>query len=615
VSDNQKISARFAAGLAAVILSACGGGGGGGGGSSSVAYLEITSGNAGAVTSAVIQTVGSSLAVADAGGSDLNVSPADAAAGVGALAVTRFLPHLRRYALGVVDPLASVGPIDEPCIESGFITLSGNVADPGTLSVGDRITADFNFCNDGDGVVIDGRLALVIRAFALDLQTGGFLIRADVDLTNFDVTENDELISADGSFELTLDSRAVPTVLTRIAGGSLDIAYGGDSFTLTDFDETAEFDASVVPYRNLISAVGTLVSSLLAGKVDYGTTTPVEGPAGDAPDAGTILITGANGATIRVVVLDQSTVELRLDLDGNGTVDEVQTTTWADLGGAVAPGVTANNARAVVREALAATAQFGIGARDAGAQFSTDGAFYTALSQIAVPGPFGPITFLCQASTGPAIVTGQLAVLGDFSVGDQFNGVYNGCYQATPPGQYPIGSIIVSGALDTTVTSYDGFGGFFTVGFDGVFDGFNGTTGEFAATYGRPDPTIISYSATSPAVQMTGTGARALNAVSVDANINSFVSPSRLTRSFAAEMYTALVPGRFTIETLTPLESDGDNDLATGPDTGEFTVTADNGSAVTVVAVDAFNARFDLDLDGNGSTDQILNVAWAELVP
>jgi len=399
-------------------------------------------------------------------------------------------------------------------------------------------------------------------------------------------------------------------------GASLEIAYGGDSFTLEDFDESSEFTASVVPFRNLITAVGTLISSLLDGKVDYGTTTPVEGPAGDAPDAGAILITGANGATIRVVVLDPSTVELRLDLDGNGTVDEVQTTTWAELGGTVAPGVTANNARAIVREALGATAQFGITARDAGAQFGSDGAFYTALAQITVPGAFGPLSFLCQASTGPAIVTGQLAVLGEFRVGDQFNGVYSGCLQASPPGQFPIGSISVSGSLETTVTSYSGFGGFFTVGFDGVFDGFNGVTGEFAATYDRSDPTTIAYSSASAAVQMTGLGARALNAVSVEANINSFVSPSRLTRSFAAEMYTALVPGRYTIETQTPLVSD--LGLATGPDTGEFTVTADNGSAVTVVAVDPGDpevpyARFDLDLDGNGSIDQSLTVAWLEL--
>jgi len=612
VSHYQKFLPALVAVLAVFVLSSCGGGGGGGGGSSSVDYLEITSGNAGDVASAVIQTVGSSLDVADAGGRDLGASPLDVAAGVGALAVSRYLPHVRRHALGAVNPLASVGPIDEPCIQSGYITLSGNVADPETLSVGDRITADFNFCNDVD-VVIDGRLSLVIRAFELDLLTGGFLIRADVDLTNFNVTENDELISSDGSFELTLDGRSLPTVLTRIMGDSLEIAYGGDSFTLTDFDESSEFDSSIVPYRNLISAVGTLVSSLLAGKVDYGTTTPVEGPAGDAPDDGAILITGANGATIRVVVLDQSTVELRLGLDGDGTVDEVQTTSWAELGGAVAPGVTANNARAVVHEALAGTAQFGIGARDAGAQFSSDGAFYTALSQITVPGAFGPLSFLCLASTGPAVVTGQLAVPGDFSVGDQFNGVYTGCLQSTPPGQYPIGAINVSGSLDTTVTSYSGFGGFFSVGFDGVFDGFNGTTGEFVATYDRPDPTTIAYGATSSAVQMTGTGARALNSVSVNASINSFVDPSRLTRSFAAEMYTPLVPGRFTIDTLTPLESDGDNDLATGPDTGEFTVTADNGSAVTVVAVDALNARFDLDLDGNGSTDESFNVAWADL--
>jgi hypothetical protein len=602
------------ASLAAIILSACGGGGGGG--SSSVDYLEITSGNAGDVAGAVVQTVASTLTLADAGGGEISASPADAAAGAGALAVARYLPllpQLRRQALGV-GPLASVGPVTEPCLVVGFITLSGNVADPGTLSVGDRITADFDMCDDGDGLVTDGRLQLVVRALGGEPLTEFFLIRADVDLTNFVVTENGETTGADGDFELTLDSLAFPVVSTRLRGDSLEIVSGGDTFTLTDFDESVEVDPSIVPFRDLITAVGTLASNLLDGKVDYGATTPIEGPVGDAPESGAILITGANGATIHVVVLSQASVELQLDLDGIGGVDEVQSTTWAELGGAVAPGVTAGNATAVVREALAATAQFGIAVRDAGAQFGSDGAFYSAVSQVNVPGPFGPVEALCQLSGGSAIVTGQLAVPGDFSVGDQFSGTYSFCYQASPPGQFPIGSIVVNGGLDASVTSYTGFGGFFTVGFDGVFDGFNGTTGEFAGTYGRPDPTIIAYSGTSPAVQLTGgTGLRALIMASADANSNSFSSPGRLTRSVGGEMYTATIAGRYTIETLAPLESDLDSDFATGPDTGELKITADNGSAVRVVAASALTARLDLDLDGNGSTDQSITVPWLDL--
>lgn len=612
---HQNLRARCTAGLAAVILSGCGGGGGGG--STPVEYLEITSGNAGDVAGAVVQTVASTLTLADAGGGEISSSAADASAGAGALAVARYLPllpQLRRQALGA-GPLASVGPVTEPCLVAGFITLSGNVADPEMLSVGDRITAVFDLCDDGDGLVTDGRLQLVVRALEGDPLSESFLIRADVDLGSFVVTENGETTSADGAFELTIDSLAFPVVSTRLRGDSLEVAYGGDTFTLTAFDESAEIDSSVVPFRDLVTAVGTLASRLLAGKVDYGTTTPIEGPVGDAPDAGTILITGANGATIRVVVQSQVSVELQLDLDGNGSVDEVQPTSWAELGGAVAPGVTAGNATAVVREALAATTQFSFAVRDAGAQFSTGGAFYDSLSLITVPGPFGPVEPRCQLSSGSAIVTGQLAVLGNFSVGDQFAGNYTFCYQASPPGQFPIGSIVLNGDLDTTVTRYTGFGGFFTIGFDGVVSDFVGTTGEFAGTYDRPDPFIIGYSGTSPAVQLTGgTGIRALILASTDVDSSSFSSPGHLTQSVGGEMYTTLIAGRYTIETLTPLVSDLDGELATGPDTGELSITADNGSAVRVVAVSAQNARLDLDLDGNGSTDQSITVPWAELL-
>ena len=50
---------------------------------------------------------------------------------------------LRRVpsAVFMLPPLASVGPVTEPCLVDGDIIVSGNVADPDTLGVGDSITA------------------------------------------------------------------------------------------------------------------------------------------------------------------------------------------------------------------------------------------------------------------------------------------------------------------------------------------------------------------------------------------------------------------------------------------------------------------------------------------
>ena len=277
--------------------------------------------------------------------------------------------------------------------------------------MGDRITADFASCDDGEGAVTDGGLELIVRAIQGDPLTDVYLLRADVTVTNFAITEAGATSSADGSFELTVDSLDFPAVLTRLAGDSLTGTADGDTRTLQNFVETAESNLSELPYPSVITAAGTLVSRVLDGRVDFTTPVPVAGPAGDAPDTGEILITGRDGATIRIVVLDPAQVELRLDLDGNGSVDEVLSTTWAELGGSVAPGVTEANARAVAGEAIAAAVAYQEAVRNAGAQFGNDGAFANALTLITAPGPFGPIEPRCQISGGSAVVTGELAVL------------------------------------------------------------------------------------------------------------------------------------------------------------------------------------------------------------
>jgi hypothetical protein len=42
------------------------------------------------------------------------------------------------------------------------------------------------------------------------------------------------------------------------------------------------------------------------------------------------LITGAAGSTIRVIALDELTVRLEMDYDGDGAVDEIRDITWEE---------------------------------------------------------------------------------------------------------------------------------------------------------------------------------------------------------------------------------------------------------------------------------------------
>jgi hypothetical protein len=152
------------------------------------------------------------------------------------------------------------------------------------------------------------------------------------------------------------------------------------------------------------------------------------------------------------------------------------------------------------------------------------------------------------------------------------------------------------------------------VGFDAIASQFQGADGALTATYSLPDnATILSYSGSSPVVQLTGV--RALYDAAVTGEYDSRVSPTRLTRTVNGDLYTAVLPGRYVLTTPSPLSIFPGR----GPCAGELLLTADNATSVRIVAVDpgdnvsVCSARLDLDLDGNGSIDRSIEVPWQDL--
>ncbi len=321
---------------AASLIASCGGGGGSG--ASSVPDLAITSGNALEVSSAVIQAIGLSLDLGEASGGPVTLQSTTAPAAAGFL-LRRALtlpPRLRMQALSV-QPLAAVGPVELPCDYLGTMTISGNVANPDILMVGDRITSVFDGCDDNLGFVLDGKLALVVRSLEGDPLTDVFLLGLDLTLTSLRVTEDNQVYSADGAFTLTLDSIDFPVMVLRLAGSLLALSEGGEIYTLTGFDHRLKIDGGVVPQAILAEVVGTFVSDVLAGKVDYVTTVPVRATGDNDPESGEFLITGDLNSTARVIIIDSNSVRLDIDENGDGVVDDFVDTTWQELNGQPTP--------------------------------------------------------------------------------------------------------------------------------------------------------------------------------------------------------------------------------------------------------------------------------------
>ena len=65
--------------------------------------------------------------------------------------------------------------------------------------------------------------------------------------------------------------------------------------------------------------------------IDYTTPVTFQGAGDGYPFAGELLVTGANNASIRLVVIDAVNVRIDTDTDGDGEVDDSETTTWDDI--------------------------------------------------------------------------------------------------------------------------------------------------------------------------------------------------------------------------------------------------------------------------------------------
>jgi len=224
-----------------------------------------------------------------------------------------------------------VGPVTEPCAVSGSVTISGDIANPGTLTAGDFFNIDWNNCDDGQGQVIDGLLVYSITSFEGDATTGGSLLGITLTFTAFQVTEGADFYSADGDISLTLDTRTPPVSVATMSGSTFTVSSNGSTETLSNFSTTVTENAGMFPSSYTTDAMGTITSTQFDGSVTYDTPVPFESIGEAYPYAGELLVTGANNATLRLIALDEVNVRIEADYDGDGAVDETIDTTWDAL--------------------------------------------------------------------------------------------------------------------------------------------------------------------------------------------------------------------------------------------------------------------------------------------
>ena len=311
-----------------LLLCACGGSGGGlnsgAGPNDPVSSMAITSANAEPAAKVAYETAIGSTELSDLGGS-LGLT----GAGSGDFAKPSVGVRTAGFLANVMLKIP-FGPDVFPCAQSGSITVSGNLADPLTLTVNDNFVVESTACDDGLGEVVDGILRFTVTAFDGDLLSGAYLISMATTAENLQVSNTEDTVTSNGDVNITLDTLTPLFVIASVSGGSMTADSDTISESLTNYSslQTLDLDGSEPLYT--LDASGDLASTRLPGSVRYSTPVQFEGSGEDYPSVGELLVIG-DSSSARLIAIDNVNVQIEVDSNGDGVVDDTISTTWAAL--------------------------------------------------------------------------------------------------------------------------------------------------------------------------------------------------------------------------------------------------------------------------------------------
>jgi len=310
------------------LVAACGGGGGGGSNPPVVITPDatISSQNAVEIAGDVVTGVLDTGELGAFGGSGL--IGADSGAGP---AMSKASATAANKGVNVILS-APFGPEVSPCAMGGNVSVSGNLSSQDTLTPGDTITARFTICDDGEGEVVNGVLTLDVDTFDGDLLSGFVAIGVTMGFQGFSVTENGEITTVQGGLSVLIDTRNYPLSTFTMSSGSLSVTDGVETVVLSNFTTTASADESSQPPAFTFESSGR-ISVPTHGSVTYRVEEPFTGFGESDPDSGVLYIEGEMGANITATVLSANQVQLEMDYDGNGSIDETVIVTWVELEG------------------------------------------------------------------------------------------------------------------------------------------------------------------------------------------------------------------------------------------------------------------------------------------
>lgn len=226
----------------------------------------------------------------------------------------------------VVDPN---GPTAYNCPVSGTFTVTGNVADPNTVTAGDFINYESSACDSGTGYRVDGEHSVDIASIAGDYSAGQYELAQNLGFIEFQAATTALATTLNGDHSAVTDTRGSGAVTVAFSGNSLRINEGQVAITMRNYSGFASI-SSIAPFTLTLETGGD-ASSSIAGSFIYSTDEPIYQELGNNAFDGILDIFGNGPGTARIAVVDAATVDVQVDSNGSTNYEVSVQMTWDEF--------------------------------------------------------------------------------------------------------------------------------------------------------------------------------------------------------------------------------------------------------------------------------------------
>ena len=240
---------------------------------------------------------------------------------------------------------------------------------------------------------------------------------------------------------------------------------------------------------------------------------------------------------------------------------------------------------------------------------------YSAAMKVASPSQL----YVTSAGQEPCAVSGTVDITIDISnpeqpsVNDTFIFDFTNCDDGS--------GAVVNGAMTITISTIGGdvASGNFLLGMQIQFSAFAVTEGGETATaegsisiqIDTRDPLVTTITVSTTALVTTSAGTEeVLTNFSVEITEDASTFPVAVTVETSFTISSPDIGGSVTVTTSLSLQSSGSE----FPFEGELRIQGANQAVIVLIALDANTVRLQIDIDGDGGTDETLDMTWDELM-